>query len=304
MVLNSGSSAGITRIGLTVDGRTTQTRTVSIPSGQQKKILFMLSGRSLKPLSMIGITELSSITGTNQFPPITLRLIDNHPPPPFDTAMLKKLGALALLDFEDRATDRSGQGNDGTIYGNPKYIQGLFGNAIQLDAPHGTYIELKAGRSLDTLVQKEGMTMMAWIYPMEEENFADILCRGDWHTLQLKASNTVVNFYSAGWEGHEAFAPVPQNWNRHWHHIAGVTRGDIEELYIDGHLSAVKQKEPRDPNGETGLTDYSNRPWSIGRNDGDPTRIFKGYIDDVMIFGKALPAVDINRLMLHLPKDP
>ena len=173
--------------------------------------------------------------------------------------------------------------------------------AIQLDAPHGSYIELQAGRSLDTLTHSNSMTMMAWIYPMEEENFSDILCRGDWHTLQLKASNTVVNFYTAGWEGHEAFAPVPANWNRHWHHIAGVTRYPYEELYIDGRLVATKHMEPRDPNGETGLSDYSNHPWSIGRNDGDPTRLFKGYIDDVMIFGKALTPEDINKLMLHLP---
>jgi hypothetical protein len=194
----------------------------------------------------------------------------------------------------------SGAGNVGLVHGSPHWVDGLFGKAIQLDAPHGNYIEMAPSRSLDTLVHSD-MTMMAWIYPMDEENFADILCRGDWHTLQIKASNTVMNFYTAGWEGHEAFAPVPSNWNRHWHHIAGVTRYPLEELYIDGRLVATKRMEPRDPNGETGLADYSNRPWSIGRNDGDPTRLFKGYIDEVMIFGKALSQGEVGRLMMHAP---
>ncbi|MBN9382713.1 MAG: GH92 family glycosyl hydrolase [Chitinophagaceae bacterium] len=295
MVRNRGSRGGSAQVRLIVDGLTIDSRTVFVPSGQEKKAVFIVAGRALQPLSTIGVNEL---------PSVTVRLIDDRPLPPFDTAMLRKLCALVVLDFEHHASDQSGKGNDGLIHGTPRWVNGLFGKAVQLDAPHGCYIELKPGPSLDTLVQNEGMTMMAWVYPMEEENFSDILCRGDWHTLQLKASNTIVNFYSAGWEGHEAFAPVPANWNRHWHHIAGVTRGDIEELYIDGHLSAVKRMEPRDPNGETGLTDYSNHPWSIGRNDGDPTRIFKGYIDDVMIFGKALQPADIHRLMSHLPENP
>jgi hypothetical protein len=135
---------------------------------------------------------------------------------------------------------------------------------------------------------------------MEEENFSDILCRGDWATLQLKASNTMVNFYTGGWEGHEAVAVTPAGWNRHWHHIAGVTRAPYEELYIDGRLAAVKRMEPRDPNGETGLSDYSNHPWSIGRNENDPTRIFKGYIEEPMLFHKALTREEINRVMMHL----
>jgi hypothetical protein len=60
--------------------------------------------------------------------------------------------------------------------------------------------------------------------------------------------------------------------------------------------------EPRDPNGETGTGDYSGNPWNIGRNETDHTRVFKGYIDDVMIFRKALTAAEINQLMLHIPE--
>ncbi len=58
--------------------------------------------------------------------------------------------------------------------------------------------------------------------------------------------------------------------------------------------------EPRDPNGETGLADYSNHPWSIGRNDNDPGRIFKGFIDEVMLFHKALTPEEINQVMMHV----
>ena len=210
------------------------------------------------------------------------------------------------MNFDDARPgtipDLSGSGNDGKVVGTPAWVNGLFGKAIQLNAARGSYIEIPPGVGLDTLTISDSLTMMAWIYPTDEENFSDIICRGEWDALQLKGSNTVLNFYTNGWEGHEAFAPTPAGWNRHWHHIAGVTRFPYEELYIDGRLVATKRMEPRDPHGETGLSKYYNRPWTIGANATDPGRIFKGYIDDVMIFRKALTSEEINRLMMHLPE--
>lgn len=308
-VKNTGSTDGATRVVLFVDHRPVQERMVAVGAGEEKQVRFCVAGKDCPSAAIVGINELA---------PRVVRVVDDagtgRPTASregsgrvamADAVLLRRMGALTVLDFDDgpgaRVADRSGLGNEGIVHGTPRWVDGLFGKAVQLDATRGSYIELRHGPSLDTLVHSDSMTMMAWIYPMEEENFADILCRGDWHTLQLKASNTVVNFYTAGWEGHEAFAPVPANWNRHWHHLAGVTRYPYEELYIDGRLAATKRMELRDPNGETGLADYSNHPWSIGRNDGDPTRLFKGYIDDVMIFNKALSQEEINRLMMHLP---
>jgi hypothetical protein len=145
------------------------------------------------------------------------------------------------------------------------------------------------------------MTMMAWVYPREEENFSDILSRGDWNDLEIKGGNTVINFFSGGWEGHEVSCAVPDSWNRHWHHIAGVTEGPCQKLYIDGRLAAVKTMEARDERGETGLLDYASGNWRIGSNESNPERIFKGLIEDVMVFTRALGPEDIRALMLRLP---
>jgi hypothetical protein len=303
-VKNTGSSPGATRAVLYVDHRPLAERMVTVGPGEEKVVRFMVRGKDCPSLGMVGINELSPLAVRVLSPGGGGLAAGGDVAPGLDAAALRRLGALLVLNFDEAQTDKvidhSGAGNVGIVRGTPHWVDGLFGKAVQLDAPHGPYIEMAPSRSLDTLVHSD-MTMMAWIYAMDEENFADILCRGDWHTLQIKASNTVMNFYTAGWEGHEAFAAVPANWNRHWHHIAGVTRYPFEELYIDGRLVATKRMEPRDPNGETGLTDYSNRPWSIGRNDGDPTRLFKGYIDEVMIFGKALSQEQVERVMMHVP---
>ena len=284
-VKNTGSSTAGASVVLYLDHRPVQTKMVPIEPGRQKEVRFRLRGMDCAPLSLISIGDL---------PPLPVRILDPSRPPALDPGMLQQLKAALVLDFD--------QDNSNIIrpHGTPKWVTGLFGKAVQLDAAHGTYIEVIPTNELDSLAHSDSLTMMAWIYPTGEENFSDILCRGDWAALQLKGSNTVINFYTGGWEGHEAFAPTPAGWNRHWHHIAGVTRAPYEELYVDGRLVAVKHMEPRDPNGETGLTDYSNHPWSIGRNDNDPGRIFKGYIDEVMLFHKALTREEINRIMMHL----
>jgi predicted alpha-1,2-mannosidase len=296
-VKNTGSSTAFAAVTLFLNHRPFQTRRILLQPGQQKEVRFLLSGKDCTPLSLIAVGDLQ---------PFPLRILDGTASGAPDTSLLRRLGAALVMNFDqgpaDRIVDLSGSGNDGKVYGAPAWVNGLFGKAIRLNAAQGSYIEIPPGAGLDTLTQNDSLTMMAWIYPTEEENFSDIICRGDWDALQLKGSNTVINFYTNGWEGHEAFSPAPAGWNRRWHHIAGVTRYPDEELYIDGRLVAVKRMEPRDPQGETGLSNYYGHPWSIGANVTDPGRIFKGYIDDVMIFRKALTREEIDSLMMHLPE--
>ena len=143
---------------------------------------------------------------------------------------------------------------------------------------------------------------MVWVYPMEEVGFADILTKGDWNNIQLKAGNTVINTYINGWEGRQAYAEVPENWNRNWHHIASVLEGDLQKIYVDGKLLGIKEVEARNPLGETGLHDYSGAPWNIGRNAASPDRIFKGLIDDVRVFETALSEEEIFKVMVFMGK--
>ncbi|MHA4810980.1 GH92 family glycosyl hydrolase [Flavitalea flava] len=296
-IKNTGSRKARTSAILYLNHKPFRTKTTTLEPGQEKEVSFPISGNDCTPVSEIAIGDLS---------PSTVRILEPGMLPSADTTLLHRLGAVMVLNFDQgpaqQVTDISGEGNNGKVHGKVKWVEGLFGKAIQTNAMQGSYIEIPSGKELDSLGHNETMTMMAWIYPMEEENFSDILCKGDWNSLQLKGSNTFINFYSNGWEGHEAFSPVPSGWNRHWHHIAGVTRQAFEELYIDGRLVGVKKMEPRDPKGETGAGDYSgSHLWNIGRNGSDPTRVFKGYIDDVMLFRKALTVEEINKVMMHAP---
>jgi hypothetical protein len=209
-----------------------------------------------------------------------------------------------VLNFDEgpasSVRDLSGQGNNAVVKGKVRWVEGLFGKAVQTDASQDAYLEIPGHENIDSLSKSETLTMMCWVYPMDEVNFADIFAKGDWNTLQLKGGNTVINYYTGGWEGHESSASVPEKWNHNWHHLAGVTENGYLKLYVDGNLAATKKAEPRNPKGETGNSDYSGNPWNIGRNAGSPERIFKGYIDDVMLFGAALTQQEIFDIMMHV----
>ena len=295
-IKNTGGQSGTFPTGLYVDQKRIQLQLIPLQPGEEKEARFIFTPSS---------AGSHSISIGNQ-PAIPIRVLEQHPRQFLDTALLAQLKAVLVLNFEEGPAtlvkDHSGYGNNAMVKGPVKWVEGLFGKAIQTNSMQGAYLELPRTPSLEKLNHNPTMTMMCWIYPMEENNFADVIDKMEWHSLQIKGSNSFVNFYTGGWEGHEALADVPAEWNRHWHHLAGVTDGDTLRLYIDGRLAATKKAEPRNPNGETGLSDYSGGPFTIGRNIPNPDRVFKGYIDNVMLFEEPLTWQQINDIML--PADP
>ncbi len=293
-VKNAGSYQDATVVKLFVNGNETQSQKIVLKPGEEKEIQFVHVPKQ-EGLCDIGIAHLKREM---------VRIVGRCEKPQYNLSLLSSLKAQLVMDFDEEPVttikDFSGQGDNGIVKGKLNWVEGIFGKAIQTDASRGNYIEFPDSSSLGKSGQGAPLTMMAWVYPMDEKNFADIISKGDWNCLQLKGSNQEINFYVDGWEGHEATAAVPENWNRHWHHLAGVADGTDYKLYVDGKLLKTKKTELRDPHGETGTSNYSDRSWNIGRNEGSPERVFKGYIDDVMIFKKALNQQQIVNLMLHI----
>jgi len=46
--------------------------------------------------------------------------------------------------------------------------------------------------------------------------------------------------------------------------------------------------------------DYPYIPWNIGRNASSANRIYKGLIDDVRVYKKALTPEEISNIMLYI----
>ena len=83
---------------------------------------------------------------------------------------------------------------------------------------------------------------------------------------------------------------------RRWYHVAVVRRGTMQELYIDGELDAWKtcSSTPIDFVGG-----YDDDRVNVGRytNTADvPRYYFKGMMDELMLFDRALSSVEVRQL--------
>ncbi len=291
IVKNVGSYEGSTKSDFYVDGEVVDTKSILLRPGEEREIcfstIFLKSGKH-----QITVGDLS---------PQNIYAFGSQSKMKFNYSIREKFDPLLIYNFEDESgktiKDISPHGNDGNIIGEIEWIDGIFGKAIHTNALADSYIEIPSSPVLNQIENGYTLTMMVWIYPIDEKNFADIFTKGDWNVIQLKASSTVVNFYSGGYERGEVYANVPANWNRNWHHIAGVTDGQKQKLFIDGKLVATKEIEILNNEDKIGTIGKTKNPWNIGRNAQNPKRVFNGYIDELRIYQKALLQEDIEQIM-------
>ena len=209
----------------------------------------------------------------------------------------RQLNPIMSYAFDETNTtkirDLSENQNDAVVIGEVEWVDGIFGKAIKTNAAKNAYVEIPDISAYDKIADGKVMSILLWVYPKDEKNFADIISKGDLNVIQIRASNTEVNYYSGGYQRGEAYTLLPENWNRSWHHIAGVSDGEYLTLYIDG--KCVVKKILEDKQNYTGTT---NNLWNIGRNAANPDRAFDGYIDHVMVFDRALKENEIKNIML------
>jgi predicted alpha-1,2-mannosidase len=294
IVKNTGSTAGFAATKFYINNKEISQQRLALQPGEEKRVAFTFKQADDGVYTAgIGSLEPMKVRVLN---PQKQRIANIH---------LQAYGKAAVaLSFDDGPADTvkdlSGLGNHAIVKGKVKWVDGLFGKAIQADASQEAYLEIPGTPYLNKLSNGKTLTMMCWVYPMDEENFADVFAKGNLNTLQVKGGNTVINYYTGGWEGHESSATVPGNWNRHWHHLAGVTAGGYLKLYVDGNLVATKKEEPKNPKGETAGQTYTEPPWNIGRNAQSTERVFKGFIDDILLFETALSQEEIYDIMMHV----
>lgn len=213
---------------------------------------------------------------------------------------IKPIMSFGFNEVDSRKIkDFSDLKNDALAHGNIEWVDGIFGKAIKTNANQNAFIEIPDHPGYKSIANGKTMSILLWIYPTDEKNFADIISKGDLNVIQIRASNMEVNYYSGGYQRGEAYTLLPGNWNRNWHHLAGVSDGKSLTLYINGQLMVKKVLED-----QLNFTGTTNDPWNIGRNAANPDRVFDGYIDHVMVFDKALNEKEVNELMLFMNDEP
>ena len=186
--------------------------------------------------------------------------------------------------------DASGNGHDGEFIGEPEWVEGKFGKALEFDGA-SSYVNVVDAPALG--IEKD-ITFGCWFKPsetidpannvwrlMSKNNDSFLLFNYEqlgklgWLVKDSGGTNHVVHSTNDTWEAGE------------WYHVAGTFDGDELKIYIDGVLDNT---EPYD--GDIGLSGLDL--W-IGAD--DLPAFFPGVIDEVRMYSRALDEAEIEEMM-------
>ncbi len=190
------------------------------------------------------------------------------------------------------AYDSAGYGNTGTVVfggnGGGWTSGGMVNGGLYVDGD-GTQVIVSNSASLNPV---SGITVCAWVQNANDAwyNTPRILEKGktdNQYALFINSSGSL-EFLVAGVSGGAIAASPPSSGA--WHHLAGTYDGSsLISLYIDGQLATQQVA--------SGLMPVSADPLAIGNRPGGSLAYqLYGLIDDVRIYGGALPPSQIARL--------
>jgi PKD repeat protein len=197
-------------------------------------------------------------------------------------------GLVAAFSFaEGRGTavsDASGNGNNGSIVGGVSWAPGRFGPALMFDGVNGR-VDVPDAASLRLT---SAMTLSAWVNPSTVSSaWRDVIYKGV-DNYYLMASSSPASSPAGRAGGAKVLAPSSLPINT-WSYLAVTYDKTAVRLYVNGNLVATLPY--------TSSISTSNYPLQLG---GDTVfgQYFKGMIDEVRLYNRALSQAEIQRDMV------
>ncbi|MFC1481593.1 FG-GAP-like repeat-containing protein [Candidatus Neomarinimicrobiota bacterium] len=204
------------------------------------------------------------------------------------------VGLVAFYPFNNNANDESANSNDGIVNGSA-ITTDRFGNANSAYSFDGVndYIDVTDHQSLES----DRFTVSTWVNCDSELTNGIVVDKRlgtntDYYSnykllVRPATSLTQIEFGTgtAGINASWAYVPAAAV----WHLLSGTYDGSEIKLYVDTTLSASFNTN------QTPYTPTDNL--TIGRSNGATLeRYFKGFIDDIRIYNRALTAAEITTL--------
>ena len=193
----------------------------------------------------------------------------------------------------DEAEDSSGTGNNGTIEGGAKWVDGKFGKGLSLDGSDA-YVEIAHDDSLNV----GGEHTIALWFKLDKPPAGGIavVTKDDW-APGFWWDGGVIRHHTHDPGGTLHFIDAPWDPDTDWHHVAVTWDGEEFGVYMDADQIGDGITTPN--LGRNPLTD---KPVLIGvylatGQHGQWGEFFAGIIDDVAIFNVALDNDDIETLV-------
>jgi len=196
-------------------------------------------------------------------------------------------GMVAYYALENDANDSSGNVLNGTIVGDPNFVEGAVGMGLQLDGVDD-YVDLGIDPLFDLTEQ---VTLSLWINTQDIGNAENNPWLGKGDTSYMikghREGNQIEFFiYDGTWV--TAHADVGAEFNGEWHHAAGTFDGEQLVIYVDGEIAVTSDY--------VGGISPSTYNVAIGTNTQAPGRFSESIVDEAMIYNRALSEGEIRYL--------
>jgi chitodextrinase len=214
------------------------------------------------------------------------------PPPPVSPD-----GLIGYWKFDEGAgtvaVDSAGT-NPGTLINGPVWTTGKIGQALQFNATdNGNYADdprVVIGRNFDVVLP---FTFSAWVNPADFADYRAIFSKRDSSTssdrrVDVGLWKTSGQVYVMGSQIIFGYAPPVQSWT----HLTIVATSTATQLYVNGALQQTL--------GPAVLGASSTANTVIGGT-GEPTDPFKGFIDEVRVYNRALSASEVQGVYAYTP---
>ncbi len=209
-----------------------------------------------------------------------------------NTPVITTVGLAAYWSLDEPsgsiAADGSGNGNTGSDHVTT-HVAGKVGGALSFNSVN-SYVDIANSASLNFAGP---ITLSAWINPMSAAGTQDILVHGAATSPAASVFLRIANGqYQAGVLAGSAnvfaSAAIPGADLATWVHLTAVYDGSTWTIYRNGVLFA--QSVAGAP------TTTVNATWNIGAGEGGTAKFFRGSIDEVRIYNRALNSAEISAL--------
>ncbi len=210
-------------------------------------------------------------------------------------------GMVAYYPFNGNALDKSGNGNDGISY-NATITQDRFGNPSSAYSFNGTnsYIQVPYSSQFN-LSQSSGFSVVLWFNPAATQRPIYVLIDKSHNPPSAWNTGWVIQCMNDGvygvnnfgfWFGNGSTMTNGANgtcfFDNKWHLVVATFDGLKTNFYIDGNLTGNSLL--------SGTPSTTNYPLLIGRVYAYNSGFFKGDIDDIRIYNRALSASEVSQL--------